>query len=136
MKNRFIISAVFILPLALYWCMANFMPETAQNFKNAYQVEAKKAQGAMLIKFSTPLCMDCQKLDRTLEKVMPEFKNNVELKRIDASSNKKEVQELIKKYQVTVVPSTIFINSKGEFAKKIEGDIPEQKLKAEIKALF
>ena len=136
MKNRFIIATVFIAPLVLYWGLSTFMPETAQSLKNSYQVEAKKAQTATLIKFSTPLCMDCQKLDRTLNKVMPEFSKNVTLKRIDASSPKSEVQNLIKKYGVNVVPTTVFINSKGNYVKKIEGDIPEKELKAEIKALF
>ncbi|MBO5948802.1 thioredoxin family protein [bacterium] len=129
MKNRLIILLVFVLPLAIYGLLSTFAPEKVSN-------SAIAANAPTIIKFSAPLCMDCQKLDKTLDIVMPKYQGKINLQKIDATSQMAEVQEMIKKYNVTVVPTTIFIDSKGNFEKKIEGDIPATNLEKEIKALF
>ena len=136
MKNRFIIIAVFVLPVLLYWAMSSFMPHNADMLKNSYQAAAQTQSGAKIIKFYTPMCLDCQKLDKTLNKVMPKYSSRVALERIDASSSQANIQLLIAKYGVRVVPTTIFINSQGKIVKKIEGDIPQAQLEKQIKAIY
>ena len=66
MKNRIIIIVAIVIPVLLYWLMSNFMPQTAEQFKNSYQATAQNQNGAKIIKFYTPMCLDCQKLDITL----------------------------------------------------------------------
>ena len=136
MNNRIIILLVFVLPLAIYGVLSTFQPQIADELKNSYKVEAQNNKMAKILKFSTPLCMDCQKLDKTLEKIMPQFKDKVSLIKYDASKQTPEMQKLIEKYNITVVPTTIFINTNGTFEKKVEGDIPQDSLENEIKALF
>ena len=136
MKNRLIIALVFVVPLLAYGVLAQVNPQKAQELAKSYQAVAQKSQSAKIIKFSVPLCMDCEKLDNTLKKVMPKYSNNVYLQRVDATSSNSEVQAMVKKYNVKIAPTTIFINSKGKMVKKIEGDIPEKTLEKEIKALF
>lgn len=136
MNNRIIILLVFVLPLAIYGILSTFQPQIANEIKNSYKVEAQNNKMAQILKFSTPLCMDCQKLDKTLEKIMPQYKDKVNLIKYDASKQTEEMQKLIEKYNIIVVPTTIFINSNGTFEKKIEGDIPQNTLENEIKALF
>lgn len=136
MKNKVIIIAVFVLPIFLYWALSTFMPNTAQQLKNSYQATAQNQSGAKIIKFYTPMCLDCQKLDRTLEKVMPKYESKVNLERVDASSNKANIQMMVTKYGVRVVPTTIFINAQGKIVNKIEGDIPQEQLEKQIKAIY
>lgn len=129
MKNRLIISLVFVLPLAVYGLLSVFLPQKAIN-------SAVAANVPTIIKFSAPLCMDCQKLDKTLDDVMPKYQGKVNLQKIDATSQTSTVQEMVKKYNITVVPTTIFIDANGNFEKKVEGYIPQNKLENQIKALF
>ena len=136
MKNRIIIIAGLVLPIFLYWVLSNFMPNTAEQLKKSYQATAQSQTGAKIIKFYTPMCLDCQKLDRTLDKVMPKYSSRVELEKIDASSNKANIQVMVAKYGVKVVPTTVFINSNGQIVKKIEGDIPQEQLEKQIKAIY
>ena len=136
MKNRFIIIAGIVIPILLYWVMANFIPQTAEQFKNSYQATAQNQNGAKIIKFYTPMCLDCQKLDITLEKVMPKYSSKVSLEKIDASSSQANIKVLVAKYGVKVVPTTVFINADGKIVNKIEGDIPQAQLEKQIKALY
>ena len=136
MKNRIIIIAGMVIPILLYWVMANFIPQTAQHIKNSYQATAQNQNGAKIIKFYTPMCLDCQKLDRTLEKVMPKYSSKVTLERIDASSSRANIKVLVAKYGVKVVPTTVFINADGKIVNKIEGDIPQAQLETQIKAIY
>lgn len=129
MKNRLIILLVFVLPLIIYGVLSTFLPEKVSNF-------AVAANTPTVIKFSAPLCMDCQKLDKTLDVVMPKYQGKVNLQKIDATSQVSNVQELVKKYNITVVPTTIFIDANGNFEKKVEGYIPQNELENQIKALF
>lgn len=136
MKNRFIIITVFVLPILLYWAMSTFMPQTAEQFKNSNQATAQNQNGAKIIKFYTPMCLDCQKLDMTLNKVMPKYSSQVSLERVDASSSQANIRVMVAKYGVKVVPTTIFIDANGKIVKKIEGDIPQAQLEKQIRAIL
>ena len=44
-------------------------------------------------------------------------------------------QEQIKKYNVTLVPTIILLNSKGQQVKKLEGEIAKEKMDSYLKGL-
>ena len=113
-KNVLIILLIFLVPLAVYFGLTRD--------KNV-AVLPSLASGPEIIKFSSPMCYECQELEKVFEEVYPAYANKITLQKIDVTQKDNRTKELIREYQVKLVPTTIFKDSDGNMTRRIEGAI-------------
>lgn len=125
-KNLIIIALIFVVPLIAYKILSK--PDANADNKAV-------ANQPQIIKFSAQMCVECKKLDTVLDEVYPKYKDKISLIRIQVSNNDAYTQKLIKKYGITLTPTLIILNSKGEKLDKIEGFVEKEKLEKIMKDL-
>lgn len=125
-KNLIIISLIFALPLLSYWMM------TASNSTTAKTIEAGKPQ---VIKFTSAMCLDCQTMNKVFKEIFPKYQGKITLTEIQVQDNNSFNQEQIKKYNVTLVPTIILLNSQGKQVKRLEGEVPKEQMDNYLKGL-
>ena len=126
-KNIIIILAIFLVPLAVYWGLTRDRLSTPPSVA---------AQGAEVIKFASPMCYECQELEKVFEEVFPKYSEKVSLRKIDITRNDNTAKTLIKQYNVTLVPTTVFKKSDGTVVRKIEGCIKNEILENYLKEII
>lgn len=114
-RNFVIILLIFVLPLAIYWGITRD--------KDIAVLPTIAVSGAEIIKFSSPMCYECQELEKVFDEVYPGMANKISLRKIDVTKNDKDIKQLIKEYDVKLVPTCIFKNSDGNVIRKTEGNI-------------
>lgn len=124
-RNIFIIFFIFLVPLALFWGLTKnksftILPSVAFN-------------GPEIIKFSSPMCYECQELEKVFEEIYPGYANKINLKKIDVTQKDKDTKKLIKDYDVKLVPTCVFKNKEGQVIRKTEGMIQPRILENYIK---
>ena len=125
LKSLIIIFLVFALPSFAYFML------TQNNVSYAQKSENTKPE---IIKFTSQMCLDCQKLNTTIKDVYPKYADKIKLTEIKVEKNDSFTKEQIKKYNVLLVPTTIF--KKENKTKRIEGYITKNQLEKEMKALI
>ena len=115
-KNIITILLVFMVPIAAYWFL------TKDNSLSTLPSIASLS-GPEIIKFSSPMCYECQELEQVFEDVYPEYSGKISLKKVDVSQRDKATKALINEYQVKLVPTCIFKDKSGDTIRKIEGMI-------------
>lgn len=127
-KNLITVLLVLFLPLAAYIFMTHF-GNTPVNVADAV---VNKPQ---LIKFTSTMCLDCQEMNKILKEIYPQFQDRISLIEYNVQDNMDSTNEQIKKYNVTLVPTIILINSSGAQVKRIEGAIPKEDMLKDLEAL-
>lgn len=123
MKNWIIILLIFIMPLGLY----AYLDAKAQNAKVCAIVgnEEVKNPKAKIVKFSSPMCSECKEMTIELDKAMKNYKDSVIVEEINVVENVgkgiKYNKAAIKKYNVSLVPTIVFLDKQGNTIKKREG---------------
>ncbi len=86
-----------------------------------------------VIKMSASWCVPCRAYKPTFEKVskMDEF-GDVEFEELDVDEN----EELAQKYGIRSVPTTLFLNNKGEVLDRLLGLQTETALVEKIRTVF
>ena len=125
-KNLIIISLIFALPLMAYWLLNSSSSTTAKT------VESGKPQ---VIKFTSAMCLDCQTMNRVFKEIFPKYEGKIILTEIQVQDNSSYNQEQIRKYNVTLVPTIILLNSKGQQVKRLEGEVPKAQMDSYLKGL-
>lgn len=113
-KNIAIILLVFLVPLGLYWGLTR---------DKSVAVLPTSASGAEIIKFSSPMCYECQELEKVFEEVYPAYANKISLRKVDVTKKNNETQSLIKEYNVKLVPTCIFKDANGAVVRRTESSI-------------
>lgn len=72
-------------------------------------------------------------MEQVFHALEPEFKDKVAFINIDVNSPAE--QELCSQYQIQYIPTTYFLNSRGEVAFNYVGVIGQEEMRAKIKAL-
>ena len=93
------------------------------------------SEGAQVIKFSSPMCYECQELEKVFDEVFPKFENDVTLKKIDVTQKSKDTKALIREYGVKLVPTTVFKDKDGNTTRRIEGNMQPQILENYLKEI-
>lgn len=125
-KNVIIISLIFAIPLMAYMAL------TASNQTTAQTTQAGKPE---VIKFTSSMCLDCQTMNKIFKKIFPKYEGKIILTEIQVQDKSSFNEEQIKKYNVTLVPTIVLLNSKGQQVKRIEGAIPEEQMDNYLKGL-
>lgn len=111
-KNIIWISLIFLVPLAVYFGLTR---------EQLVPLPAVATTGDEIIKFSSPMCYECQELEKVINEVCPKYSDKITLRKIDVTKRDKNVQALIKEHNVTLVPTTVFKNQDGRITRRIEG---------------
>lgn len=113
-KNIILIGLIFLVPLALYWGLTR---------DKITSLPAIASEGDCIIKFSSPMCYECQELEKVFDEVYPNYNKDIKLIKIDVTQKDGKTQKLIEEYNVTLVPTTVFRNQDGRMIRRIEGSI-------------
>ncbi len=126
-KSLIIILIIFVLPVLFYLF---FQART----KSSLSFATTSNGNALVYKFESPMCSECQVVKKMLEKIQPDY-DDITFKEINVAGNnakKREVKDLISKYDVTVVPTLIFIDNTGHMHKKFEVDMTEDEIRSAL----
>lgn len=126
-KNIVWVLLIFLIPLSAYFWLTRDSLTTPPSVA---------ASGVEVIKFSSPMCYECQELEKVFEEVYPAYNKDIYLREIDVTKRDKNSQELIKKYEVKLVPTTVFKNADGNVIRRIEGSIQPKILENYLKELM
>ncbi len=127
-KNLIIVLLVFIVPLVAYFVLNK---TSNSQIAVADDVTAKP----QIIKFTSAMCLDCQEMNKIIKEIFPKYQDRMVLIEIPVQDGKTFTEEQIKKYNVTLVPTIILIDSKGNQVKRIEGAIPKEEMESCLEGL-
>lgn len=127
MKNFSIITLIFVVPLVAYFFLTKGDMSYAQ--------KAADANKPQVIKFTSTMCLDCKKLEKVLKEVYPKYSSKVTLVEVHVQDNNEFTKKQIEKYNVTLVPTMVFVNAKGKKIARTEGYMNNAQLDKYMKAL-
>lgn len=129
MKNIITILAILLLPLVIYSILHK---DTASDL-SAY---AKDNSRPTLMVFTSAMCIDCQKLKTVIKEIEPNYVDKVNFVSVNATEKSKTVKELVKKHNITLVPTVVFLDSKQNEVKRKEGFVPKEDLESDMESLI
>lgn len=148
MKNWVIVLLIFTVPLAVFaWLETNSAKSVAkENIKSKTAVKNNVTDEILavthtnpatsakpkVLKFSSPMCSDCKKIQTEMVKVVPDYKDAVTFEEINVTDGSKESVASVKDYRVTVVPTLIFIAKDGNIVRKVEGFLTESEIRTHL----
>lgn len=127
MKNFSIITLIFVVPLVAYMILAK--PDASMASKSA---GANKPQ---IIKFTSLMCLDCKKLSTVMKEVYPKYSDKINLVEVQVQNEDDFTKKQVEKYNITLVPTLIFVNAKGKEVSKTEGFVEKGRLEKLMKDL-
>ena len=127
-KNIIIVLLILLVPIVTYYGLEKGKTSYSSEFASANQVE--------IIKFSSPMCYECQQLEKVFEEVFPAYSDNVKLKKVDVTQKDNSIKALIKEHDVKLVPTTIFKDENGNTKHRIEGTMEPKVLEDHLKELI
>lgn len=111
-KNNIVLALIFIFPLITYFYVSK---------KDSSTVTVSSTVKPQIIKFSSSLCSECQKMDIVIKEVYPKYKSEIELITIPVDVQNEYNQSMIKKHNVTLVPTIVLIDKNKYVTKRIVG---------------
>lgn len=130
MKNWIIGLAILIIPMVMY-----FVLDRTNSSKAAFEAQASYAK-PVVMKFSSPMCLDCKKLEGTINEIIPKYADKIIYEKISSQASDSKTSAMIKKYNVTLVPTMIFLKKDGNVYKRTEGYMTSAELEKIIKGLI
>ena len=128
MKNFTIISLIFIVPLLAYMILSKPDVSIASKSPNA--------NNPQIMKFTSLMCLDCKKLDKTFKEIYPKYSEKITLIEIPVQTETAYTKTQVQKYNVTLVPTLVFITAKGKQLYKTEGNMTKVELEQKMKDLI
>ena len=125
-KSIFTILAILILPLVAFWALT--LNQGESNIAEAID----KPQ---VFKFSSTMCAECKEVERTFQELLPVYGDKFVYTEVIVDSRNDMKNALIKKHNVTLVPTVVMINSDGSIHKRVENSIPKEEMEEYIKGL-
>ncbi len=129
MKNWIIVLLIFLIPLGVYTTLE------IKRGNGAIVSEAKDTIGKPVVyKFTSPMCSECQSVQKILDKIKDDW-DLVVFEEINVSgtgADKKRAKQLIAKYDITMVPTLVFIDNTGNVYKKIEVDMTQEDIESAL----
>ncbi len=121
MRNWIVVLLIFIMPLGLY----AYLDAKAQNDAMCKLEGEKAVPKAKILKFSSPMCSECQEVALEMKKAMKDYKGSVLVEEINVIDNGGKgtdyTKSQIKKYKIKLVPTLVFVDKEGKVMHKQEG---------------
>jgi len=122
MKNWIIVLLIFIMPLGVY---AYLDIKTQNNALCKIEGNLQTIPKAKILKFSSPMCSECQETTVEMKKAMKNYKDSILVEEINVLENNAKgdnpTKKAIKKYKISLVPTLVFLDKEGKVVKKQEG---------------
>ena len=125
-KSLITILAILFLPFLAFFGLT---------FNRDTSVIAEAGGKPQIIKFSSTMCLECKEVEKVFKEIMPKYGDKIVYTEIIVDSRNDMKNALIKKYNVTLVPTVIMLNSDGTQARRIEGAIPAEEMDECVKGL-
>ena len=122
MKNWIVALVVLLLPIVTY-----FVLDKTNGDKTNFEAVAASGKPAV-IKFGSTMCLDCKKLEAVVKEVLPKYENRIIFQNINGQSNDAAAEALVSRYNVTLVPTMVFVKKDGTVYKRTEGCLAKEQL--------
>ena len=119
---------VFLIPLIAYF----ILNLTGASDTMSADAKTNKPQ---IVKFTSAMCLDCQTMNKIMKEIYPKYQDDIILTEIQVQDKNPNNDKWIKKYDVTLVPTIILINSNGNQVRRIEGAIEKEQMEKYLKEL-
>ena len=130
MKNKIIVSLVFALPLLVYFVLLSFSPNNALE-----QTANAKNDLPQVIVFSTPMCGECKKMSPVVEQAKQNYKNKINIIKINAADNQPSTEKLVRQHRIYLVPTIVYIDKDGNVINRTEGSMSYEQFERFLKDL-
>lgn len=134
-KNIIIIALVLIVPLVAFWFLSKTNSINAKTNTEVQQVENIAVGKPQILKFTSTMCLDCQTMNKLFKEVFPNYQDKIILTEISVQDGRDFTNEQIKKYNITLVPTMIFLDSNNKQVRRVEGAIEKEVLENYLKEL-
>ena len=134
-KNIIIVALVLLVPLIAFWVLSNSNPTTAKTNQEIPQAEEVIIGKPQVLKFTSTMCLDCQTMNKLFKEVFPKYQDDIVLTEISVQDGKDFTNQQIKKYNITLVPTMIFLDSNNKQIRRVEGAIEKDVLENYLKEL-
>ena len=124
MKNKIIILLIFILPIAVFAILENLNKNSIAN-ENLTETFDK----GQLIKFYSPMCSECKTVAKQIDEVIKDYLDKIIYEEIDVSEKNDKTNNLIEKYEISVVPTVIFTKKNGKIVNKTTGVMSKSEIR-------
>ncbi len=140
MKNWIIVLLIFVVPLGVFiYLESNAGKTIAKEATNTISTVAntmtKTNSKPRMLKFFSPMCSDCKKISKEMANIPSDYEDVVVFEEINVSDGSKASNEAVKTYNVTVVPTLIFVSKNGEVIQKSEGFLTEKEIRTSLNSL-
>ncbi len=126
-KNLIVVLLVLLVPIVMYMVLTKSTATTAQTTN----VSGKP----QVLKFTSTMCLDCQKMSKIFKEIFPKYSETIVLTEIPVQDGSSFSNSQIEKYNVTLVPTIILIDSNGNMVRRIEGAIEQEEMDNHLKGL-
>lgn len=107
---------------------------TEQKSANSAETRTDKSAGMpVIIDFWADWCNPCMEMKPIFVKLEHEYAGRADFRSLDVDDE--STLELKEKYQISAIPTFIFLNSKGEEVSRIVGMVDESELRESIEAV-
>lgn len=120
-KNLITILLILFVPIVAYMALTKSSQTTAKTT----EIINDKPQ---VVKFTSSMCLDCQKMNKIFKEIFPKYNDKIILTEVLVQDGTSFTNSQIKKYNVTLVPTIILIDSNGKQVKRIEGAITQEEM--------
>lgn len=127
-KNLIAVLLVFLVPLVAYFIL------NLTGVSDSLSADAKTNK-PQIVKFTSAMCMDCQTMNKIMKEIYPKYQDDIILTEIQVQEKNPNNEKWIKKYDVTLVPTIILINSNGNQVRRIEGAIEKEQMEKYLQEL-
>ena len=111
-RNIIILLLVFILPLFAYFTLSK---------ANKGSISVAETGCPQLIKFTSDMCGECKRVEPVVNKVMTKYQDSVQYIVIPVQVRNKYNVDMMRKYDVTLVPTIVLLDRNKKVVHRIEG---------------
>lgn len=137
MKNWIIVLLIFVIPLGVFIYLESnagksIAKETTDTISTVANTMTKANAKPRMLKFFSPMCSDCKKISKEMANIPSDYEDIVVFEEINVSDGSKASNDAVKTYNVTVVPTLIFVSKNGEVIQKSEGFLTEKEIRTSL----
>lgn len=125
-KSIITILTILIIPVLAFFGLT---------FNKDTSIVAQASGKPQIIKFTSTMCLECQEVNRVFKEILPKYEDKITYTEVIVDNRDDMKNNLIKKYNVTLVPTIIMLNSDGTQYKRIESSLPKEEMENYIKGL-
>ena len=127
MKNIIIILLILILPIIGYLFL--------DRNKATSDIALAENRPTFMV-FTSTMCLDCQRVKKELSEIENDYKDKINIVKINALEKKGDTQILVKKYNITLVPTLIFMDGNNNTTYRTEGYMSKEEMKEKLENLL